>query len=194
MAASPVLALELLYDAVRQRFAVEGPAGVSQPFGWRWVAQQHVGPRIVWVPGSPVGAMGRLYPPRNPGGSPRSLGTLIEQFYVVISSQDPEAPEDERLQYRTTRLLHDYWYRAVYHAAHGTYELQLFEWNTDKLERRFGTAIVVVGTIQAALLDIAPDGGDGDGSVDVSPNAGAELDVTELDVTETVNVSSTDEP
>src|SRR5215471_19128547 len=165
-AAAPVLELELLYDAVVQRFLVEGPIGVEQPFGWRFVAQQHVGPRIVWVPGSPVGAMGRIAPPRNPGREPRSLGTLLEQFYVVISSQDPTAPEDERLQYRTTRLLHDYWYRAVYHASHGTFELQLLEWQTEKLERRFGTAIVVVGTIQAALLDVGPGGLD---SVDVAP-------------------------
>lgn len=192
MPAEPVLALERLYDAVVARFAAEGPYNVAQPFGWRFVAQQHMGPRIVWVPGSPVGQIGRVGPPRNPGGIPRSLGTLYENFYVIISSQDPEAPENERLQYRITRLLHDYWYRAVYHAAHGTYELQLEEWQTDKLERRFGTALLVVGTIQAALLDVAP--GDELGGGVAPADTAAVIDDSLLDVTETINVAPDDAP
>src|SRR5262245_16062971 len=107
MSSPPVLALELLYDAVIARFLLEGPAAVAQPFGWRESAQQHVGPRIVWVPGDPVGGLGVINAPRNPGTEPRSIGTLIERFHVIISHQDPEDPENERLQYRCTRLLHD---------------------------------------------------------------------------------------
>lgn len=197
MPASPELALEVLYDKVVARFAAEGPyynaAPVPQPFGWRFVAQQHVGPRIVWVPGDPRGAIGDMGPARNPGGLPRSLGTLFEQFHVIISSQDPEQPENERLQYRTTRLLHDYWYRAVYHAAHGTFEIDTYEWNVDKLERRFGTAMVIVCTLQAKIPDVAP-GGPTDGGPFAPADTAAVIDDSLLDVTETITVKGTDTP
>lgn len=183
---SPVLALELLYDAVQKRFELEGPFGVSQPFGWRPPAQQHIGPRIVWIPGDPVGTMaGVIGPARNPGGAPRSIGTIDERFTCVISSQDPSDPENERLQYRCTRLLADYWYRAVYLFAHGTFEIEGEEWLIDKKERRFGTALRVVGTIEAMLPDLGPDGSD----FEYAPaDTEAAIDVTVLDNTETLAV------
>ncbi len=188
--ADPVLALELLYDAVVARFALEGPV-CAQPFGWRFVAQHHEGARIVWVPGNPAGAVGRIGPARNPGGEPRSLGTLAEQFYVVISAQDATAPENERLQYRATRLLRDYWFRALYLAARGTFTIETEEWLVDKKERRFGTALRVVGTIQAMI----PDAGPGEPETEDAPaGTGAELDVTELDNTETLIVPATPVP
>jgi hypothetical protein len=188
MADAPVLALELLYEAVKVRFLAEGGPAAAQPFGWRSVAAQHVGPRIVWVPGNPLGAIGRIGPPRNPGGDPRSLGTIYEAFHVVISSQDPEDPEDEQLQYRTTRLLYDAWHRAVYHAAFGTVALESPEWLIEKLERRFGTALRVVGTIQAKIPDVGPDGPPYE---DAPDDTSAEVAVTELDNTETLIVEST---
>jgi hypothetical protein len=191
MADPAVLALEVLYENVVARFALEGPyipgggTPVPQPFGWRFVAQHHVGPRIVWVPGNPLGAAGRFSGPRNPGGGPRSLGTLVEQFHVVISSNDASAPEDERLNYRATRLLHDAWFRAVYLAAHGTILLDSGEWITEQLERRFGTAIRVIGTIQSMIPDVTPSGPD----YELAPDdMGAELEVSELDNTETLTV------
>lgn len=184
------LALEKLFDDVVARFAAEGPfvtgdTPVPQLFGWRYVAQHHVGPRIVWVPGSPYAVIGRYGAPRNPGGDPRSLGTLPEQFHVVISSNDDDAPEDERANYHVVRLLHDYWFRAVYLAAHGTVSFELSEWLDDKLERRFGAALRVIASVQAKLPDLAPEGPD----YDLAP-AGtlAEVGVTELDVTETLTV------
>lgn len=185
-------ALEYLYDSVVARFASEGPYGVAQPFGWRQHAQQHVGHRIVWTPGNPMGAAGELAPPRNPGGIPRTLATLLEHFYVVISAQDPLEPENELLQWRVTRQLYDYWLRAVYHAAHGTYDIRAQEWNTSKLERRFGTAIVVIGTIQSPVLDVGPDGTDG--GVFAPADTGAVIDNSELNVTETLIVAPTDVP
>jgi hypothetical protein len=187
MASPPVLALELLYDAVVARFASEGPAGVSQVFGWRWLAQQHTTPTIVWVPGNPLGIAGRISPPRNPGGDPRSLGTLVEQFHVVISSFDLEDQENERLQYRATRLLYDAWHRAVYHAVHGTFSLEQPEWLTEKLERRFGTALRVIGTIEAKIPDVAPTGPDYEHA---PSDTGAEVDVSELDNTEHLTVEA----
>lgn len=197
MPADPVLALEVLYDKVVARFAAEGPyynaAPVPQPFGWRYPAQQHVGPRIVWVPGEPQGSIGQIGPPRNPGQPARSLGTLLEYFHVIISSQDPEAPENERLQYRTTRLLHDYWYRAVYHAAYGTFEVDREEWVIDKLERRFGTALVVTVILQAKLPDLAPDAA-ADGGPYAPEDTEVQVDDSLLDVTEQLKVKGTDTP
>lgn len=187
MADPPVLALELLYDAVCARFAVEGPHGVAQPFGWRPPAQQHVGPRIVWIPGDPVGTMaGVVGPARNPGGSPRSIGTIDERFTCVISSQDPSDPENERLQYRCTRLLADYWYRAVYLYAYGIFAVDAEEWLIDRKERRFGTALRVVATIQAALPDTGPDGGT---TTDAPADTDVEIGVELLDNTETLIVA-----
>lgn len=189
--ADPVLALEVLYDKVCARFTAEGPANVAQPFGWRFVNQQHVGHRIVWVPGNPAGAVGRLGPARNPGGDPRSLATLHENFYVVISAQDPTSAEDERLQYRVTRLLRDYWFRAVYLAAYGTFAIESEEWLVDQKERRFGTALRVIGSIQSKVPDEAPAGPD----YELAPvDTAAELGVSELDVTETLTVAPDDGP
>lgn len=188
--ADPILALERLYDAVVASFATEGPAGVAQPFGWRSVAQQRVTARIAWVPGTPPGAVGRLGPARNPGGDPRSLATLNENFYVVISAEDRTAPEDERLQYRATRLLHDYWFRAVYLAAHGTFAIESEEWIVEKLERRYGAAIRVIGSIQSMIPDEAPDGIEYENA---PADTDAELEVSELDATEMIAVAPTDE-
>lgn len=181
-----MLALEVLYDAVVARFALEGPAGVAQPFGWRYPAQQHVGSRIIWIPGDPDGAVGRSQPARNPGGEPRSLATLEERFHVIISSFDPTAPEDERLQYRATRLLRDYWFRALYLAARGTFAIDSEEWLTEKKERRFGTAIRIVATVQSMVPDLPPTGE----ATEAAPaDAEAQIDVEELDNTETLTVA-----
>lgn len=149
---TPTLALEWLYDTVRARFNDEGPVGVAQPFGWREVAKHHHGPRIAWVPGDPLGDVGRHGPPRNPGGNPRSLATLYEQFHVVISHNDESQPENERLQYRATRLLYDQWARAVFLATSAV-AIKTAEWLTAKLERRFGTALRITGTIEAVIPD-----------------------------------------
>lgn len=181
------LALLTLYDAVVAQFAADDMTGVAQPFGWRFVAQHFVGNRIVWVPGNPIGMVGNMLPPRNPGGDPRSLGTLDEQFYVVICGQDPSDPENERAQYDVTRRLRDFWFRAVYHAAHGTFRIVAEEWITSKLERRHGTAIRLVGAIQSKVPDIGPDGPE----YALAPDdTGAEVEVSELDNTETLTVEA----
>jgi hypothetical protein len=147
-----VLALEQLYDAVAARFAAEGTAG-EFVFGWRTPAQQHTGPRLAWVPGDPSGSLGRWLPARNPGRAPRPIGTLGELFTVHLSAQDPDAPEDERAQYKITRLLFDAWYRAVYLAARGTFEILSTNWIDAKNIRRFGAALRVVVQLQAELPD-----------------------------------------
>jgi hypothetical protein len=63
------------------------------------------------------------------------------------------APENELLQWKATRLLFDAWYRAVYLAAHGTFEIQDSRWVIDKTERRRGNAIRVLGAIQSMVPD-----------------------------------------
>jgi len=182
------LALEWLFDTVVQRFAAEGPANVRQLFGWRFVAQHHTGARIVWVPGDSVGGVGRFGPARDPGGDPRSLGTLHETYHVVISANDPTQPENERLQYRATRLLFDAWFRAVHLAAHGVYAIDRPEWIVERLERRFGAALRVTGSIQAKIPDSAPTGPD----YDYAPiGTDAAIDLTELDVTEPLSIEGT---
>lgn len=185
--ADPVLALELLYDAVRARFTLEGPVNIDQPFGRRFLAQQHVGSRIVWVPGDPEASLGSIMPARNPGRDPRPLATIDEMFFVTISAQDPADPENERLQYRATRLLFDLWHRAIYLAAHGTYELAAPLWIDVKRERGFGSAIQVTGSIQAMVPDLPPDGI----PYQYAPaDAAAVVDVSELDNTETLSVAA----
>jgi hypothetical protein len=174
---TPTLALEWLYESVRARFNDEGPAGVAQPFGWREVAKHHVGPRIVWVPGDPLGDVGRHGPPRSAGGGARSLATLYEQFHVVISNNDESAPENERLQYRATRLLYDYWLRAVILTT-SVVAVEAAEWLTAKLERRFGTSMRITCTIQSAIPDVPGEW------TYAPPGVDAEIVVNELDVAE----------
>lgn len=179
------LALEALYDAVVAQFAADGTIA-KQPFGWREVAKYPVGARIAWVPGDPRFNVGADGPARNPGRNPRPIGTLHELFQCVISANDPSAPEDERAQYKATRLLYDAWRRAVYLAARGTFTIESQEWLGDKTQRRFGTAIRVVCSIEAMI----PDEPFATAPVDV----GADIAVSELDVTETTTATAADAP
>jgi hypothetical protein len=179
------LALEQLFTDVVARFAGDGTS-CANFFGWRAPAQQVVGNRIAWVPGDPAGSVGQDGPARNPGRNPRPLGTLRELFHVIISSSDPSAPETELLQYRATRLLRDAWHRAAYLSARGTFQIRSEAWVIDKLERRFGTALLLVCEIESMIPD--------------EPLASAPVDtvaviaVSELDQTETFTVSPADAP
>lgn len=158
---SDVLAVEFLFDAVVSRFAsdaaAEDPPGIppTQTFGWREPAKRgDVKPRIVWVPGDDLtGDIGAPAPARNPGGNPRPLATVHELVTVYIEGADDSDPEKERAQYRATRLLFDAWLRAVYLAARGMFALRSHRWLIDRSTRRFGTAIRVVLSIEAAVPD-----------------------------------------
>ena len=150
---SIVFALPRLFDLVEARFAGDLTTA-EQTFGWR-TPQRHKASsaRIAWVPGDPSGGVGPMLPARNPGGDPRSLATLGELFTVYISATDATAPEDERKQYEATRALYDAWYRAVYLAARGTFEVQSLDWNVSKNERRHGAELVCVCAIEAKIPD-----------------------------------------
>jgi hypothetical protein len=170
-----VLALENLYLSVVARFALDG-TDAKQPFGFAKPTKQTIGNRIAWVPGDPQGKIGALGPARNPGGNPRSLATLLENFHVYISGSDASAPRDEFAQYKATRLLADAWLRAVYLAAHGTFEITATEWLVANPEMNFGGLIRITGMIQAPvpdeLIETAPTDTRGVLTVDL-------LDVTE---------------
>lgn len=173
------LALPKLYDDVVARFQTENPK-VEQYFGWREPSKHKTASsRIVWVPGDPQGSTGSIQPARNPGRNPRPLATLAELFTVHISGRDFDYPEDERKQYRATRLLYDLWYRAVHLAAYGTFVVNSNTWNTDKNERRHGAEIVSICAVEAMIPDtpnaLAPD----DADVEISTSLD---DVTELSI------------
>lgn len=147
------LALPYLYDSVVKRFLEEGTE-VPNTFGWREPAKKIVtGSRIAWIPGDDGGDLGEVGPARNPGGNARSLGTLAELFTVEITAFDASCPTNERAQYAAARFLFDAWYRAVYLAARGTFQIVSSEWIRDKKEHRAGAGIRVVCSIQAVIPD-----------------------------------------
>lgn len=150
------LALEHLFNAVVASFE-EDEINATNVFGWRQAAQHAYGPRIAWIPGDQGGNIGSTGPARNPGGFPRSLGTLGELFTVLISAQDESDPENELAQYHIVRMLRDAWYRAVYNAAHGTFVVRSESWTTDKMERRAGASLRLVCEIQSPITDELPD-------------------------------------
>jgi len=177
-----ILALVKLYTDVAARFALETP-DVKNVFGWREPARQHVGRRIAWVPGDPGGSLGKHGPARNVGRNPRPLATINELFHCVISAADPDPAkaESELAQYIAARALRDAWERAVYHAAHGTFTIESESWDIDRQnERRYGAALVVVCSVQSAVLDEVLEGVPADTTI--------ETELSELDVTETLNV------
>ncbi len=155
-------ALPQLFDAVIARFRLDC-TDAENLFGWR-EPQKHKRrtARIVWVPGDPGGSAGDMRAARHPGGNPRSIATLGELFTVHISAVDPQFPEVERAQYHATRLLYDAWFRAVYLASHGVFQVQSLDWNVDKNERRYGTELVCVCEVEALIPDkaaaLAPEG------------------------------------
>lgn len=183
-----VLAVTHIFDEVRARMdsdaAAQDPpvAPVPQVFGWRKPGQQPHAPRIVWVPGDDEsGDVGELGPARNPGGNPRSLGTLHELVTVYIEAVDTSAPEDERAQYIAARLLFDAWLRAVYLTAHGVYRIEGIRWVNARKERRYGAALRVLLSVEAVVPD--------EPAVLAPSDTKALIDVEELDVTETMEAA-----
>jgi len=174
-------AVEHLYDTVAARFEAEGTV-VAMTFGWREPPRQQTTPRrIVWTPGDEKGAIGDIAPARKTEEwtNPRPLLNLKELFTVTISANDSSKPENERAQYAATRALYDAWVRAVALAVGGAYTLKSQTWIVDRAnERRLGAAIRVVGVLEAVI----PDAAYATAPVDTK----AEIDVEELDVTETV--------
>lgn len=162
-------AIGFLFDAVQARFDLDCTE-VEMVFGWRRPAQyKKTDNRIVWTPGDEGGSLGQITPAISRAGEEslrRSLGTLNELVTVRIESLDPQFPEDERAQYRAARCLYDAWYRAVYLAVHGNFEILSSDWDNSKLERRHGLALIVIVSVGALLPDapftLAPVDTEGD--------------------------------
>lgn len=174
-----VFALEKLFDDVKARFDTEGTA-VENLFGWRKPNEKlERGNRISWYPGAPSGGSGPIAPPRHPGNNPRKLFDKLERFTAIIVGFDATAAEDERKQYNAVRVIEDAFLRALHLAAYGNVELDEPEWVTAKVLRRHGAALQYTGTIRSPVFDVPAE---------VAPaDAHAEIDVEELDVTETVS-------
>lgn len=152
---SLVLAYEKLIADVRAEFN-EYEVECENLFGWRVPAQHHVGDRIVWVPGDQTGDLGEVVAPKWPGRHPRPLATLGELFTVYITGRPPqEVVEYEEAQYHASRVLFDAWLRAVYRAAHGTFEIKRASWIVNRKERRATGAIRVLLALEAKVSDHA---------------------------------------
>jgi len=181
------------FEVVSASFLADGVPAVNL-FGWRIPAQHPKGNRIAWIPGDPNGIVGTFLPPRNPGGEPRSLGTLGEVFTILINGHDPTEPENELLQYSIVRYLHDAWYRAFYGVAHGAFTIRSEAWVTTRTERRHGAALRIGVELQTMIPDEPYPGGSTiiDYPPDGDPRLDAEIEVGELDVSETIRVTGGD--
>jgi len=195
--------MEYLFNSVTSQFAADSIHAVNE-FGWRVPTIHPFGPRIAWVPGDPSNSAGLIAAPRNPGGNPRALGMLNELFTVYFTAQDPSDPENEQVQYHIVRQLHDAWYRALYHAAFGTFYIRSVGWETKRSERRHGATMRVVCEIQAPILDRLPDPPLVDASDDLIVDAVADahehgtvvtahLIVSELDVDEVQDIDPSED-
>jgi hypothetical protein len=177
-----IFALTDLFDGVVARFLLDG-TNVPNLFGWREVPQKLVtGNRIIWVPGNPDGDVGELQAAKHfgPTLNPRPLYNLAELFHVYIVANDATAPENERAQYEAARLLYDAWLRAVHLKAFGRFFIKSQAWLAGRSARRFGNAIRVLATINAVVPDVEQA---------IAPvDTGAEVDLEQLDQTETIDV------
>lgn len=182
-----VLALEHLYNGVREYFTAQGWE-CYQPFGWREPAQHQTSRnRIVWVPGDRTGYIGNIIGPTQPGGVPRYLATLKETFYIVVSTwANDDEPETELLQWRSTRKLFDRWFTAAVHVAQGTFELLRPEWIQLHKERRSGAALALTVAIQSPIADQSDDTVNVPSTTPGATPPRAIIDMTLLDVTEPV--------
>jgi hypothetical protein len=163
-------ALLHLLEAVTQQFAADS-TGVTNVFSLAGpVGKMVTGDRIVWTPGDPSKALGKLGPARGPGG----LCTLH------LIGADAIRLTDEKLQYARAREIYDLFYRAIHRVGHGVVTVEASKWVRLPTERVHGLAIQVVISIGALIPDSAKA---------LAPiNVGADLDVEQLDHTDNVRL------
>lgn len=179
-----VLTLPALFDLVVARFEAD-QTRIPNLFGWRKpFSKEETGPRIIWVPGDPNGALGALtYARTNPYSTTttRVLSTLGELFTLIVVSADPTDLKNERKQYAAVRALFNAWWRAAYLAAGATLKPIALNWLVDKKkEVLHGAAIRGVFAIDAPIPDE---------TLEVAPaDTTVEIALSLLDRTETVEV------
>lgn len=157
------LTLPELYDQVTARFAADGTR-IPNLFGWRKPAStEERGPRIVWVPGDPNGAIGQLSLKKGAvgTGNPRVLSTLAELFTLIVVSADTTDLKDERKQYAAVRKLFNAWWRAAFLSANASLKPLALNWLVGpKKETQHGAAIRGVFALDAPIpdetLEVAP--------------------------------------
>jgi hypothetical protein len=175
-----VLALPLLYEAVVARFAAESTT-CAQSFGWLEPPRlATVDARITWTPGDVSGNIGAVEPPRRPGRNPRPLATIAELCTVDVFAFDPAHPTVELAQYTAARLLFDAWFRAVYLAARGTFEVQSTQWVRPKSGRPHGACIRAILRLDAMVPDVE--------YASAPSETVAAIGVSLLDVTESLQI------
>lgn len=190
---SDIYPIEAAFSAVVERFKTEG-VDAENRFGWREPARQKVADRrIVWIPGDTVGGLGSILAPKANVRPYRSLGTFAELFTVEVGAVDRDEPEDELAQYRATRLLYDYWYRAVYHAC-GAPSIVSMSWETRRNERRKGALLRVVFALDANIPDQSADPADGLCTLTSEDGLRAEGELELLDATDHFETAPEPEP
>lgn len=168
-----VLAVPRAYDAVVSRFADEETV-CDFGFGWRENMKQLASSRrIVFQPGDASGAVGDVSNARFPGRNPRPIGTLNELVTVFVEAYDATDAENERKQYQAARELFDAFYRALYLACHGTFEIVSSKWDVSKNVRRRGAMLVVVISLQSMIPDEPLETAPADTVADITPSLDA---------------------
>jgi hypothetical protein len=169
--ASRMLPLEAVFNAVKDRFAIEAPETLVV-FGWKKPPQQLLqgtgrANRIAFDPGE---ALGEMVGARAPGRNPRPLRTLLEQCVIycwAYDGPDSETANDEMAQWRAARNLLDATIRAIELSMRtvGTANLpdkgvkpySKAEWVKPNTERSFGAELRFVLTLESAITDELPN-------------------------------------
>lgn len=165
-----VLALELVYEDVKARFALEAP-DVAVVFGWRSPPNQLTqgtgrANRIAFVPGEAEKA-GSYVGARAPGRNPRPLRTFIETCTVYCWAFDGATKalaNSDLAQWRAARLLHDAAIRAIELAMRKGSIANLSRvpftsprWVKPDGERGFGAELGFVLSLESAVTDALPN-------------------------------------
>lgn len=134
------------------RWVQNAPTDPDFAFGSREPAKRGSISRIVFVPGQD-GRAGTLSQARFPGRNPRPLFTFDELVSVYVEGFDNDHAEDERAQWKSTRLLADAFLSALHAVAHGTWELVDAQWLVERSTRRHGYTLVLVIAVQSMVPD-----------------------------------------
>lgn len=112
--------------------------------------------RVATVPGSRGGSAGRVGEPKQPGRLPaRPLATWFETFTVYLTARSGNGRRQQD-NYQAVCDLFEEWYRSAWKAARGTFRVTSLEWLQENAEFQFGATLLVTGTIETAIFDVAP--------------------------------------
>jgi hypothetical protein len=198
LAVEPLFAVVAMRRKVDAQFAADG-SDVPSFFGAREITQQFASNRrIVWVPGDPNGDIGEVREPVRTGEAPvRDVAEILERFTLYIHGTDADVANasDDEAQYQEVRLIFDAVIRALKLHFFGTFKVLSSKYlSGPSAFGSWGSQIRAVLQVSARVPDVALDGQ----SLYqlVTPYGGsvtANVAVTELDVTETVQAHGYEE-